>query len=113
MNKEYKMMSNSFFLYIIILSLIVELPTIILAMKVKSKPFLKYLPSIIIVLLAVIFCVFLTLSSDRGGFIGIVYVVVAMITVPVSVISALTAAFDIARFVNRKNIINRGDINHE
>lgn len=97
------MVSYAFILFIAAVGIVIEGATLILAFKARSKPFLKYLPAIIILLLAIIYSLSIGISDRAGGFAGLVYILIAMITIPVFVISFLTAVIiDIARIINRR-----------
>lgn len=98
--------SLAYFL-IIMFSVVSVAVTIILSLVAKKKVF-KYFPALIAAILAMIYCIIMTILQlnkyGRAGYIGILYIVILMVTSPAILLSLVTAGlFDIFNIYIKKN----------
>lgn len=97
---------SSYLVYAIIaiIAILSVLATAFISLKSKKSRLFKYLPSILTAASALVFCIIETIAYP-GGYIGIVYVVVLLISSPVILLSLIIAiSFDIyGLYKNKKN----------
>lgn len=88
---------------IVIIALISVITTIIISLKKEIKRVYKYIPSIVILIGSISYCIIITIVH-YSRYIGIAYVVTFIITMPAILLSLITAfIFDIVRFLIRKH----------
>jgi len=93
----------TFFMCLITITVLPIICTVIISVKYNTIKIYKYLPSIIILIGSIIYCITVTVV-DYNRFIGIVYTGVFMTTTPAILLSLITAlAFDFTRlFIKNK-----------
>jgi hypothetical protein len=96
--------SNLAFMLLCAIGLVSVSATILL--KGKERKIIKYLPSIITGVLAILFCILISVvhyyQYGRFGYIAIVYVVVLITTLPPVILSLIIAAiFDFIEYYKK------------
>jgi hypothetical protein len=88
------------FIYMFIIGVCSVIPTFLLAMLSKHR-FVKYVPVIVILVLAIIFCIVHT-AFYYSRYIGIVYVGVLMIIAPACILCiVILLIFEFIRYIKR------------
>lgn len=101
-------MENITYLVVLIVTVVISLvATIFISLKKEVKKIYKYLPAIIVLSGSVIYCLLMTIVN-YNRYIGILYVIVFITTIPGFVICLLTAiVFDSIRFFSRRKSKNK------